>query len=102
MSREQLNGLSSQLMELFVSDLFTKNNVDVQQAKERLSEEQRESLKQTVEQLKAQVDGFLESKAVYKVTDSAEKTVGQAAHPLRDAIIQKKKMKEIKKYGPNR
>lgn len=102
MSREQLNGISSQLMELFVADLFSQNNIDVQQAKKRLTDDQRESLKQNVEQLKAQVEGFLESKVVHKVANSEERTVGQAAHPLRDAIIQKKKMKEIKKYNPGR
>ena len=75
-NREQLNELSGQLMDLFVSDLFTKNKVDVEKVKERITDEQRENLKQTVEQLKAQVEGFLESKTIITVEDSEEKPDG--------------------------
>ncbi|MCM3745576.1 hypothetical protein M3193_15720 [Sporosarcina luteola] len=96
-NREQLYGLSSQLMELFVADVFSKHKIDIDEAKQRMTVEQREGLKQTVEQLKTQVDDFLASKAVRKVTDSQEKTDGQAPHPLRDAFLQKKQQKENKK-----
>lgn len=95
-NREQLYGLSSQLMELFVADIFSKHKINVEEAKQRMTDEQRESLKQTVKQLKTQVEGFLASKAVRKVT-SEEKTDGQAPHPLRDAFMQKKQQKENKK-----
>ena len=95
-NREQLNELSGQLMDLFVSDLFTKNKVDVEKVKERITDEQRENLKQTVEQLKAQVEGFLESKTIITVEDSEEKPMVQATNPLREAIIQRKQMKKIK------
>ncbi|QTD41768.1 hypothetical protein [Sporosarcina sp. Te-1] len=88
-SREELYGLSSQLMELFVSDLFTKNKVNVKEAKQRLTLEQKLQLKQTVEQLKIQVEDFLESKAVRQVTSTTEKTAEPAVNPLRQAIIQK-------------
>ena len=96
-SRDQLNGLSGQLMDLFVSDLFTKNKVDIEKVKERITDDQRENLKQTVEQLKAQVEGFLESKTVVKVEEAEGKTEGQAANPLREAILQRKRMKQNKK-----
>ncbi|WP_252504218.1 hypothetical protein [Sporosarcina sp. Marseille-Q4943] len=96
-TREQLYGLSGQLMELFVADLFSKNKINVEEAKKRMTDEQRERLKETVEQLKTQVEGFLESKAVRKVTDSQEKTDGQAPHPLREAFMKKKQEKENKK-----
>lgn len=93
-TREQMYGLSSQLMELFVADLFNKHKVNLAEAKKRMTDEQRESLKQTVEQLKTQVEGFLESKTVLKVTDTEEKTEGQATHPLREAYLKKKQQKE--------
>lgn len=96
-TREQLYGLSGQLMELFVADLFSKNIINVEEAKQRMTDEQRERLKQTVEQLKTQVEGFLESKAVRKVTDSQEKTDGQAPHALREAFMKKKQQKVNKK-----
>ena len=95
-SREQLNGLSGQLMDLFVSDLFAKNKVDIEKVKERITDDQRENLKQTVEQLKAQVEGFLESKTIITVEDSEEKPMVLATNPLREAIIQRKQMKKIK------
>lgn len=101
-SREELNGLSGQLMDLFVSDLFSKNKVDIEKVKERITDDQRESLKQTVEQLKTQVEGFLESTTVIQVADSTEKTEGQATNPLREAIIQRKQMKQNKKNNLNR
>lgn len=101
-SREELNELSGQLMDLFVSDLFSKNKVDIEKVKERITDDQRESLKQTVEHLKTQVEGFLESTTVLQVADSAEKTGGQATNPLREAIIQRKQMKQNKKNNINR
>lgn len=96
-SREHLYGLSGQLVELFVADLLSKNKINVKEAKHRMTDDERERLKQTVEQLKTQVEGFLESKTVRKITTSNEKTEGQAAHPLREAFIQKKQQKENKK-----
>ncbi|GKV56203.1 hypothetical protein NCCP2222_21500 [Sporosarcina sp. NCCP-2222] len=96
-TRKNLYGLSSQLMELFVSDLFTKNEVNIKDAKQRLTSEQKEQLKQTVEQLKTQVESFLESKTVRKVGSSKEKTEEPAVNPLRQAIIQKKQKKESDK-----
>ncbi|MFD1205408.1 MULTISPECIES: hypothetical protein [Sporosarcina] len=96
MNREQLQGLSGQLMELFVADLFTKNKVNVNEAKSRMTDEQRERLKQTVEQLKVQVEDFLATKNVQTVTADEEETVKQV-HPLRDVIIQMRQKKESNK-----
>ncbi|MDW0117892.1 hypothetical protein QTL97_13175 [Sporosarcina thermotolerans] len=102
-SREQLNELSGQLMDLFVSDLFTKNKVDIEKVKARITDDQRENLRQTVEQLKAQVEDFLESRTVLKVEESEGKTEGQAAtNPLREAILQRKQMKRNNKNNTNR
>ncbi|MBB4825641.1 preprotein translocase subunit SecD [Sporosarcina luteola] len=95
-TREQLHGLSSQLMELFVSDLLSKNKVDVKEAKQRLTADQKEQLKQTVEQLRAQVEGFLESKTVQKVSSAKDKTEEPTVNPLRQAVIEKKQ-KKVKK-----
>lgn len=96
-TRDQLYGLSGQLMELFVADIFSKNKVNIEEAKLRMTDEQRENLKKTVEQLKTQVEDFLESKTVLKVTDTEEKTEGHAPHPLREAFLQKKQQRENKK-----
>ena len=96
-TREQLYGLSGQLLELFVADLFAKNKIDVNDAKQRMTDEQRENLKKTVEQLKAQVEGFLETKSVRKVTAAKNNSEESTVNPLREAVIQRKQKKENKK-----
>ena len=94
---EQLHSLSGQLMELFVANLLTKNQVDIQETKKRVTEDQRQQLKMTVENLKAQVEDFLENSTVRKTTESEEDVPGQAVNPLREAFIQRKRQKENKK-----
>ncbi|MBD7985760.1 hypothetical protein H9649_14315 [Sporosarcina sp. Sa2YVA2] len=94
---EQLEGLSGQLMELFVANLLTKHNVDISNAKKRMTDEQREHLKGTVEKLKEQVEDFLETKTVIKKTETEANVVGQAESPLRKAFMERRKKKENEK-----
>lgn len=96
-NKENLYGLSSQLMEAFIADLFTKNQIDKDEAKKRISAEQRENLKQTVEQLKAQVEDFLQTKTTYEAGTAQQKSAKSDANPLREAIVKKSKKKESSK-----
>lgn len=91
--RESLYKLSGQLVDIFISDLFAKNNVDMDEVKKRISDSQREQLKQTVEELKGQVDDFLEKQTVTK-TVSEEKNDTPSVNPLREAFMKKSKEKE--------
>ncbi|WP_301109149.1 hypothetical protein [Sporosarcina sp.] len=93
-NKENLTGLSSQLMEIFIADLFKKNQIDKEEAKTRISAEQRENLKQTVEQLKTQVEDFLQTKTTYEAGTSQEESATSNANPLREAFMKKSKKKE--------
>ncbi|EGQ24111.1 motility protein B [Sporosarcina newyorkensis 2681] len=93
-NRDQLYGLSNQLMELFVSDLFTKNKVSTEETKQRLTEVQKEKLKQTVEQLKTQVEEFLEEKNSQKIITETENATDLKSNPLREALLKKTTKKE--------
>ncbi|WP_339251650.1 hypothetical protein NSQ43_15530 [Sporosarcina sp. FSL W8-0480] len=89
----QLKGLSDQLMEMYVANLLSKHNVDIEKAKLQITKEQRAQLRKTAEQLKAQVDEYLESKKTQKMPKTEEKNAGQV-NPLREAFIQRRMNKE--------
>lgn len=92
--RENLYGLSGQLMEIFIADLFRKNQINTEEAKGRISEEQRESLKKTVEQLKTQVEDFLQTKTTFEADTAESEAVKSDVNPLREAFLKKSKKKE--------
>lgn len=87
--KKELYNLSSQFMDIFINDLLTKNNVNIGEAKKKLTNEQRESLKETVEHLKAEVDDFLESSGKKEITEK-DKENQKTESPLREKIKRKK------------
>lgn len=87
--KKELYNLSSQFMDIFINDLLTKNNVNISEAKNKLTNEQRESLKETVEHLKAEVDNFLESSGKKEITEN-DKENQKTEGPLREKIKRKK------------
>lgn len=89
-NERQLHNLSGQLMELFVANLLSKNQVDIQEAKSRITDEQRQYLKATVEKLKTEVEEFLETKTVVKTKAADEVKTEKVTNPLREAFIQNK------------
>ena len=60
-NKDKLTSISSDLMEVFVSDVLKKNNVSKDHAS-NLSDEQKQKLKKVVEDLQSQVDEFLAGK----------------------------------------
>ena len=60
MANEKLNlqEISSTMMQLFVQDVFSKNNISNENKKTQ-SDEQKAQLKKVVEDLQAQVDEFV-------------------------------------------
>ncbi|BDH61953.1 hypothetical protein MTP04_20830 [Lysinibacillus sp. PLM2] len=53
------NIVSNKLIDLLVSDVLQKNGIDLEKAKKRLSEDQKQSLKELVQDLSTQVDAFV-------------------------------------------
>lgn len=53
--------LPNKVIDLLVSDIFNKNNINVAKAKRNISNEQKEMLKELVEDLSQQVDQFLKT-----------------------------------------
>ncbi len=62
LSNEKLNlqDISSSMMQLFVQDVFNKNNIS-EENKKTLSEDQKEKLRKVVADLQAQVDEFVKN-----------------------------------------
>ncbi|MFC4320614.1 hypothetical protein [Litchfieldia salsa] len=76
-NKEKLTELSSTLMEVFVSDVFKKNNVS-KETTHSLSEDQKQKIKSVVEDLKKQVDDFLAG----NTAEASEEEVKEALEPL--------------------
>lgn len=53
--------IPQQLINLLVSDLFRKNGINAEKAKEQLSEEQKQMIKELVSDLTNQVETFVKS-----------------------------------------
>ncbi|KZZ83684.1 MULTISPECIES: hypothetical protein [Bacillaceae] len=89
MSKENLNEISATLMQLFVSDVFNKNNI-TSETKKELSEDQKAKIKAVVLDLQAKVDEFLAVQN--KKTEEAEKAPVEAPKntTLRDMLKNKK------------
>ncbi|HWK21467.1 MAG TPA: spore coat protein [Ureibacillus sp.] len=56
---EQPKAIPNKVVDLLVSEVFRKNNVNVENAKTKLSEDQKQAIKDLVEELKSQVDTFV-------------------------------------------
>ena len=92
MSNEKLNlqEISSTMMQLFVQDVFSKNNI-TEEKKNKLSDDQKAQLRKVVEDLQAQVDEFVKGskqKQEEPVEEDAPKNT-----TLRDMIKKKKEDK---------
>ena len=53
--------LSNKVIDLMVKDIFQKNNINIEKAKNNISDGQKEMLRDLVQDLSQQVDGFLKS-----------------------------------------
>lgn len=84
--RPELFNLSNQLIEVYVQDIFSRNDVELSKIKERMTDEQRENIKDSVNMLKEQVDDFLQKQSNRKqVTEESEEAKASES-PLRAKI----------------
>lgn len=93
-NREELYSLSNQFIEIFIADIFSKNKVNMDEIREKVSDEQREKLKSTVNQLKEQVEEFLQSQNTKKITENETKE--EPSSPLREKLKKTKADNEDK------
>jgi len=91
--QEDLYNLSNQLLEVFVADIFSKNKLKIEDAKNKITVGQKEKLKETIEQLKGQVEDFLQNRNTKKVV-SEEEDVEPTTSPLREILKSKKQTEE--------
>lgn len=89
-NRKEMYDLSSQLIELFISDVFSKNDIKTADVKEKITKEQRENLKLTVSQLKEQVEDFLHSRKTAETEEANDQNNEQPQSPLREKFFKKK------------
>lgn len=78
------------MIDLFVKDVFTKNKTDLEKAKSNISDDQRESLKESLHNLQTQVESFINDKNASKTIteDDAEKE-SETLSPLRKKLMEK-------------
>ena len=78
------------MIDLFVKDVFTKNKTDLEKAKSNISDDQRESLKESLHHLQTQVESFINDKNASKTIteDDAEKE-SETLSPLRKKLMEK-------------
>ncbi|MCY8233772.1 spore coat protein [Priestia endophytica] len=69
-SKQQENMVPDKIVDLMVGNILRKNGVKTEDVKKNLSDEQKQMLKELVEDLKEQVDQF--SKGKKKSTKSSE------------------------------
>ncbi|MGG0369529.1 hypothetical protein [Priestia endophytica] len=92
-NREKLNALSSNLLGIYVSDLFKKQKL------KEIPEEKKEQLRALVNDLKAQTDAFLEDMNTLKNVDNKKKTnssTGTNESPLQ-SMVKKRREEKAKK-----
>lgn len=53
------NAIPNKVVDILVSEVLRKNGVNLENTKSKLTEEQKQSLKELVEDLKSQVDTFV-------------------------------------------
>lgn len=58
-SPQNPNIIPSKIIDLLVSDIFQKNGINIDKAKKQLSDEQKQLVKELVEDLSHQVDSFI-------------------------------------------
>lgn len=89
-SRDELYNISNQMIDLFIKDIFSKNKADLEKAKANLSDEQRETLKQSVINLQDQVESFIHDKNASKTITEKDVPNGESNSPLRGKLWKKK------------
>lgn|GEM_PF-5191231 len=84
-----LKEISQTMMQLFVQDVLSKNNIS-NETKKKLTDEQKEQLKKVVADLQAQVDEFVKgAKAKEEKTEKIEEAPKNMT--LREILKNKKK-----------
>lgn len=84
-----LKEISQTMMQLFVQDVLSKNNIS-NETKKKLTDEQKEQLKKVVADLQSQVDEFVKgAKAKEEKTEKIEETPKNMT--LREILKNKKK-----------
>lgn len=94
MANEKLNlqEISSTMMQLFVQDILSKNNI-TNENKKTLSDEQKMQLKKVVEDLQAQVNEFVTASQEKKVEEPVKEMEAPKNVTLREMMKNRKKDK---------
>lgn len=82
------------MIDIFIKDIFSKNNTDLNKVKADISDEQRETLKKSFHQLKGQVEKFIYDKNASKTITEKDQTNSEAVSPLRGKFFKQKEAKD--------
>ena len=89
--KKNMHSLSNNMVELFIGNILEKNSVDPNRMK--LSDGQKESLRQSFYQLQEQVDNFMTKAAKQEQSDETQQTT---LSPLREKFLKRRQQKEEK------
>lgn len=64
------NGVPNSIIDLLVSDIFKKNGINTEDVKGKISNDQKQAIKDLVEDLSQQVDSFLNSSNTKKNSEN--------------------------------
>lgn len=94
-SRNELYHLSNQMIDIFIKDIFSKNKTDLEKVKVNISDEQREALKQSVNQLKERVEEFIYNQNASKtITEDSQTNTSEPLSPLKEKLSTRNKTHE--------
>ena len=78
------------MIHLFVKDVFTKNKTDLEKAKSNITDDQRESLKESLHHLQTQVESFINDQNASKtITEKDTEQENTSLSPLRMKFMEK-------------
>src|SRR5699024_10435452 len=81
------------MIDLFVKDAFKKNKTDLEKAKSNISDDQRESLKESLHTLQTQVESVINDKNASKtITEDDDEKENESLSPLRKKLMEKTEM----------
>lgn len=63
---DKQNPIPNKVVDLLVSEVLRKNNVNIDNAKSKLSDEQKRAIRELVDELKSQVDTFVKESSPSK------------------------------------
>lgn len=88
--RAELFKLSNQLIDVYVRDVFSKNQANLDDLKAKITDEQRENIRKTVNHLREEVESFLYKNDATKTVTEGSEDIQPQTSPLRAKVLKER------------